>query len=178
MKRTICIIGILAIVLNLFGCGLVYIPGTSETEKKRIEESAEKHLNNVLSALESGDKEAFENLFTNDVKEQNDFQIGVDYTFKFYYENILSFKDTLSYEIKCYHTGETYGKREEYCERVTILYLLNVGDAQYNLSFLLYLEHGTEKNKGKMSAFELISANDKYNNLYEKSGVFYPGWRD
>ena len=40
MKRTICIIGILAIVLNLFGCGLVYIPGTSETEKKRIEESA------------------------------------------------------------------------------------------------------------------------------------------
>lgn len=91
MKRTICIIGILAIVLNLFGCGLVYIPGTSETEKKRIEESAEKHLNNVLSALESGDKEAFENLFIDDVKEQNDFQIGVDYTFKFYYENILGF---------------------------------------------------------------------------------------
>ena len=84
----------------------------------------------------------------------------------------------LSYEMKCYHTGETYGKREEYCERVTILYLLNVGDAQYNLSFLLYLEHGTEKNKGKMSAFELISANDIYNKLKEKSGVFYPGWRD
>ena len=97
MKRTICIIGILAIVLNLFGCGLVRIPGMSKKELKVVEEKSEKHLNKILTALESGDKEAFENLFIDDVKEQNDFQIGVDYTFKFYYENILSFKDTLSY---------------------------------------------------------------------------------
>ena len=141
MKRTICIIGILAIVPNLFGCGLVYIPGTSETEKKRIEESAEKHLNNVLSALESGDKEAFENLFTNDVKAQDNFQIGVDYTFDFFSGKILSCEKAGNYV-----TGEHIGPKEYMCSYAEAIYKLTTDQKQYLLSFVFIWDCGIREN--------------------------------
>ncbi len=168
MKRTICIIGILAIVLNLFGCGLVYIPGTSETEKKRIEESAEKHLNNVLSALESGDKEAFENLFTNDVKVQDNFQIGVDYTFDFFSGKILSCEKAGNYV-----TGEHIGPKEYMCSYAEAIYKLTTDQKQYLLSFVFLWDCGIRENNDKLGAFELIPADEKYFNLDNGYGIVY-----
>ena len=84
MKRILCGILVLLLVVSCAGCGIVRI------DEKKVEEDMEDVFRNLLISVQEGDKERFKSFFAEDATKQYDYATGRDYVFETYRGELIS----------------------------------------------------------------------------------------
>lgn len=176
LKRIIFLCGTVVLSIGICSCAL-FEDGLKE-QKAEVNDVA--HL--IVNLLESGDKKQFKELFTDEAINTDDFNAGLEYTFKIYSGKLQSMDGTSGHirdhydEVK--HTKTAY----PYFKIVTT-------ENVYRLDFDYYLRYKIDfrasNNEGKIFKFKLsiideanITDSDYYYNYksFDRCGIYNPDW--